>query len=193
MVPRLCLMTVSSSGNSSEVSRTSISGKHATRDRAVHLALTPMTEEQHGYTDLDLLKQVAAQGMISAQSIEKLLGRFVEQNPDFAKNQDIQLAIRHADVIKAQLMGVNGDRVFESADHDRYSDGRPVVSTVNAGDSERKYVWYADPEHPYNNAAPDHPGTVEVTDSQGRIFKLFVSGQDELGSYELGDEERDRA
>jgi hypothetical protein len=51
-----------------------------------------------------------------------------------------------------------------------------------------EYVWYPDPNHPYNHPAPDQPAVVEVKDSTGRQWKLFIAGPHELGAIELGDE-----
>ncbi|WP_431236661.1 hypothetical protein ACQ86B_17115 [Mycolicibacterium aichiense] len=152
-----------------------------------------MTESPPRYTDLDLLKQLTAQGLISAQAIAKVLGRFLEENPNFANNQDIQLAIRHADVITAQLLGANGERIAKSDDPDHFSDGRPVVGVIDAGGSEYKYVWFADPDHPYNHPAPDQPAVATVSNSTGRIFDTFVVAPHEVGAIELGDEEADRS
>jgi hypothetical protein len=147
--------------------------------------------EERRYTDLDLLKQITAQGLISTGAVEKVLARFKEQNPN-STNADIDLAIRHADVVKAQLMLANGERVVRSDDPEHYSDGRTVVGTVDCGGSEYKYVWYADPEHPYNHPAADQPAVAEVPDSNGRLWKVFVAESHKLGCYELGDEEQDR-
>jgi len=155
-----------------------------------------MSESPHElrYTDLDLLKQIAAQGMLSAPEIEKRLGRFVAQHPEFANDTDLKHALRHADVIKAQVMHVSGKRFAKEPDFDHYSDGRPVVVKVPVGDSNlvHKHVWYADPDHPHNHPAPDQPAVATIPDPIGRIFKLFVTAPHEIGVIELGDEERDR-
>src|SRR4051794_38397966 len=103
--------------------------------------------------------------MFSAPAIEKVLGRFVTEHPEFANNVDLKLAIRHADVIKAQVMHVSGKHFNRDPDLDHYSDGRPVIVTVPVGDSKYKHVWYADPAHPHNHPAPDQPAIATVTDS----------------------------
>ena len=87
------------------------------------------------YTDLDLLKQLTAQGLISAAAIQNVLDRFKGQNPE-ATNADIEFASSHASVILAHMMTAQTERVVHAEDPDHYSDGRPVKTSYNAGDQE---------------------------------------------------------
>jgi hypothetical protein len=81
------------------------------------------------YTDLDLLKQLTTQGLVSARSVEKLLKRVKQQS---AASEDIELAIAHASVLIALFISAK-QYVANSGDPDHYSDGRPVVGRHNPG------------------------------------------------------------
>jgi hypothetical protein len=148
-------------------------------------------EPPRNYTDLDLLKQLTAQGLISAAAIDKVLSRVAEQSAGSA-DKDIELAIGHAKVLLAHLITAQTARVVRSDDPDHYSDGRPVVGTVDAGGQEYKHVWYADPDDPHNHPAPDQAALATVSNSTGRVFQLFIAEPHKLATIELGDEERDR-
>ncbi len=143
------------------------------------------------YTELDTLKQLTAQGLISAAAIDKMLSRVEEQSAGSAES-DTKLAIAHAKVLLAHLITAQTAHVAGSDDPDHYSDGRPVVSTIDAGGQTFKHVWYADPDDPRNHPAPDQPAVAEVMNSTGQVWKLFIAGPHELGAIELGDEEKDR-
>jgi hypothetical protein len=49
-------------------------------------------------------------------------------------------------------------------------------------------VWYPDPNHPYNHAAPDQPAVAEVKDSTGRLEKINgrhdQRGEDAIGEMQ---------
>jgi hypothetical protein len=139
------------------------------------------------YTELDTLKQLTAQGLISAAAIEKVLEEQSASPP-----KETKLAIAHARVLQAILITAQTAHVAGSDDPDHYSDGRPVVSTIDAGGQTFKHVWYADPDHPLNHPAPDQPSVALVMTSTGQVWKLFIAAPNELGAIELGDEEQDR-
>ena len=148
-------------------------------------------EPPRTYTALDLVKQLTAQGLISAAAIQKLLNRFKEQSGG-SVDRDIELAIRHAEVLMAHLITAQNTYVVHSDNPDHYSDNRPVVSTIDAGGSEYKHVWYADPDDPHNHPAPDNPALAVVPNASGKLFELFIAEPHQIGVIELGDEEQDR-
>lgn len=134
-----------------------------------------MTQPPNSYTDLDLLKQMTAQGLISAAAIQKVLGRFKEQNPD-STNGDIDYALSHTSVIMAHLITAQTERVVHSDDPDHYSDGRPVKTKYEAGSQEFEHVWYADPDHPYNQPGATPAGLVMSSD--GQLYSLSLRSRD---------------
>ena len=81
------------------------------------------------YTDLDLLKQVTARGLVSARSVEKLLKRVKQQS---AASEDVELAIAHTSVLIVLLKSAK-QYVANSGDPDHYSDGRSVVGRHHPG------------------------------------------------------------
>lgn len=154
------------------------------------------------YTDLDLLKQIAAQGSISVRAIDKMI------NPEAGKAstpadvqalkqasanlpQETKIAIAHLKVVQALVLTAQTRVAHFDPDH--YSDGRPVVSRVDVGGSEYLHVWQADPDHPYNHPAAGNPSVVEVPNASGQLFKLFIEDSHKVGVIELGDESQDRA
>lgn len=162
-----------------------------------------MTKDSPGrYTDLDLLKQIAAQGFVSANVIDKMLNPEARaaSTPEEVKAlqtlsaslpQEIKTAIAHLKVLQALI---NTAKTYVARfDPDHYSDGRPIISPVDAGGSEYLHVWQADPDHPFNHPAPGNPSVAVVPNSSGQLFKVFIAESHEIGVIELGDENRDRA
>lgn len=96
----------------------------------------------------------------------------------------------HAEVLMAQLITAQTERVVHSEDPDHYSDGRLVKTPYKAGDLEFEHVWYADPQHPYNQPGAAPPGL--VMNSTGQTYSLFVAEPNKMDALELGDEEKDR-
>jgi hypothetical protein len=151
------------------------------------------------YTDLDLLKQIAAQGSISAGAIDKMLNpearaastpeevRALEEQ-SASLPQETKTAIAHLKVLQALIITAQ-IRVAQSDPH-HYSDGRPVKTPYKAGDQKFEHVWYADPDHPYNQPGATPPGLVMT--STGQVYSLFVAEPNKMEAVELGDEELDR-
>jgi hypothetical protein len=156
------------------------------------------------YTDLDILKQIAAQGSISAAVIDKMLNPEARMATTPAEIQALQeesaslpentrTAIAQLKVL--QTLVITAQSHVAPSDPHHYSDGRPVVSIVDAGGSEYKHVWQADPDHPFNHPSDDdetQPAVAIVSNSAGQLFKLFVADSHKIGVLELGDEQKDR-